>query len=150
MSHQPASDEMARQLRTAWFTYVDTIEPVRPALYRYCRRLTGDLWEAEDLLQETLLRGFGAIGRGDLHGESSRVKDTRAYLFRVATNLWVDQLRRNEVRFGQPAVPASSPRRSRQSQRAKRLRSCLLRPRLSSARPSCSRTFSILPPKRLP
>ena len=38
MSHQPASDEMVRQLRTAWFTYVDTIEPVRPALYRYCRR----------------------------------------------------------------------------------------------------------------
>jgi len=56
MSHQPASDEMVRQLRTAWFTYVDTIEPVRPALYRYCRRLTGDVWEAEDLLQEPLLR----------------------------------------------------------------------------------------------
>jgi RNA polymerase sigma-70 factor, ECF subfamily len=109
MSHQPASDEMAQQLRTAWFTYVDTIEPVRPALYRYCRRLTGEVWEAEDLLQETLLRGFGAIGRGDLYGDSSRVKDTRAYLFRVATNLWIDQLRRNEVSFGQPAVPAPSP-----------------------------------------
>ena len=64
MSPQPASDEMARQLRTAWFTYLDTIEPVRPALYRYCRHLTRDLWEAEDLLQETLLRGFGAIGAG--------------------------------------------------------------------------------------
>jgi RNA polymerase sigma-70 factor, ECF subfamily len=109
MSHQPASDEMARQLRTAWFTYVDTVEPVRPALYRYCRHLTGDLWEAEDLLQETLLRGFGAIGRGDLHGDSSRVKDPRAYLFRVASNLWIDQLRRNEVRLGQPAVPGPSP-----------------------------------------
>jgi RNA polymerase sigma-70 factor, ECF subfamily len=109
MSHQPASDEMARQLRTSWFTYVDTIEPVRPALYRYCRRLTGDVWEAEDLLQETLLRGFGAIGRGDLHGDSSRLKDPRAYLFRVATNLWIDQLRRNEVRFGRPAVREPSP-----------------------------------------
>lgn len=109
MSHLPASDEMARQLRTAWFTYVDTIEPVRPALYRYCRRLTGDVWEAEDLLQETLLRGFGAIGRGDLHGDSSRVKDTRVYLFRIATNLWIDQLRRNEVRFDRPGVPEPSP-----------------------------------------
>ncbi|MBV8136808.1 MAG: sigma-70 family RNA polymerase sigma factor [Deltaproteobacteria bacterium] len=109
MSHQPASDEMARQLRTAWFTYVDTIEPVRPALYGYCRRLTGDVWEAEDLLQETLLRGFGAIGRGDLHGDSSRVKDARAYLFRVATNLWIDQLRRNEVRFDREGVPEPSP-----------------------------------------
>ena len=109
MSRQPASDEMARQLRTAWFTYLDTIEPVRPALYRYCRRLTRDVWEAEDLLQETLLRGFGAIGWGDLHGDSSRVKDTRAYLFRIATNLWIDQLRRNEVRFARPDIPEPSP-----------------------------------------
>ena len=53
MSHQHASDEMARQPRTAWFTYLDTIEPVRPAPYRYCRRLTRDMWDAEDLLQET-------------------------------------------------------------------------------------------------
>jgi len=109
MSQQLESDEMARQLRNAWFTYLDTIEPVRPALHRYCRRLTRDLWEAEDLLQETLLRGFGAIGRGDLHGESSRVKDARAYLFRVATNLWIDQLRRKEVRPGLPEVPESPP-----------------------------------------
>jgi RNA polymerase sigma-70 factor, ECF subfamily len=109
MTHQPASDEMARQLRAAWFTYVDTIEPVRAALYRYCRRLTRDVWEAEDLLQDTLLRGFGAIGRGDLHGNTSRVKDTRAYLFRVATNLWIDQLRRYEVRSGLPGVPQPSP-----------------------------------------
>ena len=109
MSHQHASDEMARQLRTAWFTYLDTIEPVRPALYRYCRRLTRDVWDAEDLLQETLLRGFGAIGRGDLHGDDSRVKDTRAYLFRIATNLWIDQLRRKEVRFGRPDIPKPSP-----------------------------------------
>jgi DNA-directed RNA polymerase specialized sigma24 family protein len=71
MTHQPTSDEMARQLRAAWFTYVDTIEPVRAALYRYCRRLTRDVWEAEDLLQDTLLRGFGAIGRGDLHGDTA-------------------------------------------------------------------------------
>ena len=105
MSHQHASDEMARQLRTAWFTYLDTIEPVRPALYRYCRRLARDVWDAEDLLQETLLRGFGAIGRGDLHGDGSGVRDTRAYLFRVATNLWIDQLRHNEARFGRPDFP---------------------------------------------
>ncbi len=98
MDQEPASDEMARQLRAAWFRYLDTIEPIRPALYRYCRRITRDLWETEDLLQETLLKGFGAIGRGDLFGEWSRVKDSRAYLFRVATNLWIDQLRRGEVR----------------------------------------------------
>jgi RNA polymerase sigma-70 factor (ECF subfamily) len=109
MAQEPVSDEMAKQLRAAWFRYVDTIEPIRPALYRYCRRITRDVWEAEDLLQETLLRGFGAMGRGDLHGDWSRVKDTRAYLFRIATNLWIDQLRRGEVRAEPVEISAPSP-----------------------------------------
>jgi hypothetical protein len=66
MADDRASDQMARQLREAWFRYLDTIEPIRPSLHRYCRRITRDIWDAEDLLQETLLKGFGAIGRGDL------------------------------------------------------------------------------------
>src|SRR5271154_6805860 len=97
MAQEPASDEMARQLREAWFRYLDTIVPIRPSLYRYCRRITRDVWDAEDLLQETLLKGFGAIGRGDLAMEPSRVKNSRAYLFRIATNLWIDQIRHREV-----------------------------------------------------
>jgi RNA polymerase sigma-70 factor (ECF subfamily) len=98
MAQQPVSDDTARLLREAWFRYLDTIEPIRPALYRYCRRITRDIWDAEDLLQQTLLKGFGAIGRGDLHGEWSKVRDSRAYLFRIATNIWIDEIRRNEPR----------------------------------------------------
>src|SRR5260370_32918559 len=93
MPDEPASDQMAK-LREAWFRYLETIVPIRPSLYRYCRRITRDIWDAEDLLQETLLKGFGAIGRGDLAGAWSRVKDSRTYLFRAATNLWIDQVRR--------------------------------------------------------
>lgn len=37
------------------------------------------------------------------------MKDTRAYLLRVATNLWIDQLRRKEVRFGRPDISKPSP-----------------------------------------
>jgi len=95
MPGQPISDEMARQMRAAWFRYLDIIEPFRASLYRYCRRMTRDLWDAEDLLQDTLLRGFGAIGRGDLNGgPGGPVRNARAYLFRIATNLWIDQMRR--------------------------------------------------------
>ena len=84
MADEPASAEMARQLRAAWFQYLDSIEPIRPSLFRYCRRMTRDIWDAEDLLQETLLKGFGAMGRGDLcGGPGAPVKDARAGWDRV-------------------------------------------------------------------
>jgi RNA polymerase sigma-70 factor (ECF subfamily) len=96
MAHEPLSDETAKLLRAAWFRYLDTVGETRPALYRYCRRMTGNIWDAEDLLQDTLLKGFGAIGRGDVTSKA-QVKGPRAYLFRIATNLWIDQMRRRHL-----------------------------------------------------
>ena len=84
-------------MRAAWFRYLDTVGETRPALYRYCRRMTGNVWDAEDLLQDTLLKGFGAIGRGDATSKPAHVKGPRAYLFRIATNLWIDQMRRRHL-----------------------------------------------------
>ena len=109
MAQEPVSDTTAKLLREAWYRYLDTIEPIRPVLYRYCRRITGHIWDAEDLLQDTLLRGFGAIGRGEVTSELAQVKGPRAYLFRIATNLWIDQVRRREFHPGDPDVPGSSP-----------------------------------------
>jgi RNA polymerase sigma-70 factor, ECF subfamily len=88
------TDDAARALRASWFAFVDVAEPHRTALFDYARRLTGSIWAAEDLVQETLLRGFGMIGRGDLHGPDSPVQNVRAYLFRTATHLWIDECRR--------------------------------------------------------
>ncbi|HKN01067.1 MAG TPA: RNA polymerase sigma factor [Candidatus Binataceae bacterium] len=107
MAQEPLSDATAKLLREAWYRYLDTIEPIRPSLYRYCRRVTGHIWDAEDLLQDTLLRGFGAIGRGEVISESAQVKSPRPYLFRIATNLWIDQVRRRELYPGEPDVPDS-------------------------------------------
>ena len=44
-------------MRRGWFLYLNDIEPERPRLFRYCRKLSGNVWDAEDLVQETLLRG---------------------------------------------------------------------------------------------
>ena len=55
-------DEFREQTRLAWARYLDFLNPFRPELHRYCRRLTGDLWEAEDLVQDTLVRGFASLG----------------------------------------------------------------------------------------
>ena len=44
-----------------------------------------------------MLRGFGAIGRADVGSKAAQVKGPRAYLFRIATNLWIDQVRRRQL-----------------------------------------------------
>ena len=82
-------DALRDELRNAWHRYVDLLAPLRPALHGYCRRLTGNLWDAEDLVQDTLLRAFATLG--SIHHQ---IRNPRAYLLRTATNLWIDTLRR--------------------------------------------------------
>jgi RNA polymerase sigma-70 factor (ECF subfamily) len=81
--------EMHDGARAAWVRFIDAVEPLRPTLARYCRRLTGDVWDAEDLIHDTLLRSFGLLG--SVHYE---LRNPRAYLLRIATNLWIDAQRR--------------------------------------------------------
>jgi RNA polymerase sigma-70 factor (ECF subfamily) len=59
-----------------------------PRLYRFAIRLTGDAHTAEDLTQEAMLRAWSQ--RGGLRDEAA----LRAWLFRIAANIWRDQLRR--------------------------------------------------------
>jgi RNA polymerase sigma-70 factor (ECF subfamily) len=97
----PVTEETARTMRALWFDYLDAVEAVRPRLHAYCLRLTGTVWDAEDLVQDTLLRGFGAIGRCDMSppkedGTGGRWFDKpQAYLAQIATNLWIDRHRRS-------------------------------------------------------
>jgi RNA polymerase sigma-70 factor, ECF subfamily len=91
MSGDELPGALRDELRAAWHRYVDLTAPLRPALHAYCRRLTGNLWDAEDLAQETLLRAFATLG--SIHHE---IESPRAYLFRVASNVWIDAVRRRE------------------------------------------------------
>ena len=61
------------------------VAPDLDRLYGYCVRLAGDPHDAEDLVQETLLR---AIRRRSSLRDPSRA---RAWLFAIATNCWKDQ-----------------------------------------------------------
>ena len=93
---KPITDESARALRALWFDFMDEIEPIRPKLHACCLRLSGSVWEAEDLAQESMLRAFAVMGRGDLQGEHSRFDRADAYLCQIAANLWIDRLRRRD------------------------------------------------------
>ncbi len=85
-------DGLRDEMRAAWHRYLDMLNPIRPALHAYCRRLTRDVWDAEDLVQDTLLKSFGGLSR--IHDP---VRNPRAYLLKTATNLWIDRLRHREV-----------------------------------------------------
>ena len=86
----PAIDDGLRdETRAAWHRYLDILVPFRPQLHAYCRKLTGDIWDAEDLVQDTLLKGFATLG--SVHGA---IANPRGYLTRIATNLWLDTQRR--------------------------------------------------------
>jgi RNA polymerase sigma-70 factor (ECF subfamily) len=89
--------------RTAWQQFVDAFEPLRPELYRYCRFLTRNAWDAEDLVQDTLARGLVTLGC--LFQE---IENPRAWLFRVASNLWIDRQRRAREEL-RPEMEATAP-----------------------------------------
>src|SRR5712692_1483954 len=99
-------DGLRDELRGAWHRYIDLLAPLRPTLHGYCRRLTGNLWDAEDLVQDTLLRAFGTLGSVHV-----RIENPRAYLLRTATNLWIDTVRRRgseTTTLAEPSLRGSS------------------------------------------
>lgn len=79
---------MGQPMRELQERFAALTEPLRPALWRYCLRLTGSVWDAEDLLQETLLKAFGRL---NFYWQPL---DPKPYLFRIATNAWIDIQRR--------------------------------------------------------
>ncbi len=76
----------------AWLRYLELLDGFRPNLYRYCRRLTGNAWDAEDLVQDALEQGFARLGIVS-HG----VDNPRGYMLRIASNLWISRKRRERV-----------------------------------------------------
>jgi RNA polymerase sigma-70 factor (ECF subfamily) len=102
-SEDRAYHEALRDLRRV---FTDDIEPHRPALFAFCRHLTGDPFVAEDLHQETVLEAFARLTE-----RFEAVRNPRAWLFRIATNTWIDwRRRRGEVPTDAVEdVPADGP-----------------------------------------
>lgn len=95
----PARDQIEQVRRLRW-EFAAAVEPHRPALYAHCRKLTGDPFDAEDLHQEALLRAFSRLAV-----RFEPIVNPRAWLFRVATNLWIDTTRRRVRLPQQPIAP---------------------------------------------
>ena len=70
----------------------ELLEELRPTAFAIAYRMLGSVAEAEDVVQEALLRLHEALERGE------RIESPRAYLATVATRLAIDQLRSARVR----------------------------------------------------
>jgi RNA polymerase sigma-70 factor (TIGR02957 family) len=73
-------------------SHEELLEELRPVAFAISYRMLGSVAEAEDVVQEALLRLHDALERDE------RIESPRAYLATVATRLAIDQLRSARVR----------------------------------------------------
>ena len=89
--------------RLQWHLYSRDVEPHRASLSAYCMTLTRERSSADDLVQEALFRAFRVVGQ-----LARGLDNPRAYLARIARNLWIDRLR--EARREAATDPQASER----------------------------------------
>src|SRR5215211_6937543 len=105
-SEQAARLQAARRGDTQQFS--ELTEPYRRELQVHCYRILGSLHEAEDMVQETMLKAWKRLGTYE--GRAS----FRAWLYKIATNTCLDVLdqRRSRRLLPSDVSPASDPNTS--------------------------------------
>jgi RNA polymerase sigma-70 factor (ECF subfamily) len=81
-----------RDGRGAGSAETDLLDELRPVSFAIAYRMLGSVAEAEDIVQEALLRVHGALEQGQ------RFESPRAYISTVTTRLAIDELRSARVR----------------------------------------------------
>ena len=82
------------EFEARYLAFLETIRHLRPALHRYCSRMTGSVLDGEDVVQDAL---FHAYRKLDTFEDGRKLEP---WLFRIAHNQCIDFLRRQRVRRG--------------------------------------------------
>ena len=106
MTREPEELAAARAGDEGAFTRL--VGPYRRELHAHCYRMLGSVYDAEDALQEAMLRAWRGIAR--FQGRSS----LRSWLYTIATNTCLDQIARRPKRvlpidYGPPTDPHVAP-----------------------------------------
>jgi RNA polymerase sigma-70 factor (ECF subfamily) len=83
---------LALMAMTTEAAFEEFVGPYRAELHAHCYRIMGSLHDAEDALQDAMLRAWRGWGR--FEGRSSR----RTWLYRIATNTCLDLIGRRPAR----------------------------------------------------
>jgi len=69
--------------------FQDLYESYAPEIYRFALWLTGNSFEAEDITSETFIRAWA-------HNKKIRTETLKAYLFKIARNLFLEHQRKRK------------------------------------------------------
>ncbi|HTJ26281.1 MAG TPA: sigma-70 family RNA polymerase sigma factor [Candidatus Limnocylindria bacterium] len=81
--------------------FMELVAELRPELHRYCARMTGSVFDGEDVVQDTLAKAYYALG------QMREPPNLKPWLFRIAHNTATDFLRRYDRKHVElvPEVP---------------------------------------------
>src|SRR5262249_18134674 len=65
------------------------VSPLREPLYRHAMRMTGNHADAEDLVQDTMMKAYANLG------SFKQGTNLRGWLFRIMTNTYINDYRKN-------------------------------------------------------
>jgi RNA polymerase sigma-70 factor (ECF subfamily) len=78
--------------------FMELVGDIRPELHRYCARMTGSIFDGEDVVQETLAKAYYALG------QMVQPPNLRPWLFRIAHNTAMDFIKRYERQHVEPVA----------------------------------------------
>jgi RNA polymerase sigma-70 factor, ECF subfamily len=78
--------------------FMELVDHIRPELHRYCARMTGSVFDGEDVVQDTLAKAYFALG------QMLQPPNLRPWLFRIAHNTAMDFLKRYERQHVEPVA----------------------------------------------
>lgn len=76
--------------------FMELVGDLRPELHRYCARMTGSVFDGEDVVQDTLAKAYYALG------QMREPPNLKPWLFRIAHNTAMDLLKRYEHKHVEP------------------------------------------------